>query len=94
MSDPWVTRWITGWLGAAAIASANGAIREATYGNRMEERRAQGLSGISLVGALSLYFWTLQRRWPIPSRRGALRIGLAWVAMSVAFEPAIGALSM
>jgi hypothetical protein len=90
MSGAWATRWITAWLGAAAIASVNGAIREATYGKRMEERRAQGFSGISLVGALTLYFWALQRRWPIPSRRGAARIGVAWVALTVAFEFGLG----
>ena len=90
MPDAWMTRWIAAWLGAAVIASANGAIREASYGKRMKERSAQALSGISLVGALARYFWVLQRRWPIPSRRGALRIGVAWVAMTVAFEFGLG----
>ena len=90
MSDTWATRWIAAWHGAAAIATANGAVREATYGRRVSERKAQRLSGASLVAALTLYYWNLQRRWPIPSRANAAKIGIAWVALRIAFEFGLG----
>ena len=90
MSDVWATRWIAAWLGAAAIATANGALREATYGRHVSEQNAQRLSGVSLVAALTLYFWNLQRRWPIPSRRNAAKIGLTWVGLTIAFECGLG----
>ena len=88
--DVWATRWIAAWLGAAAIATANGAIREATYGRHVSERNAQRLSGVSLVAALTLYFWNLQRRRPIPSGRNAARIGITWVALTIPFEFGLG----
>jgi hypothetical protein len=90
MSDAWATRWIAAWLGAAAIATANGAVREATYGRHLSEQSAQRLSGVSLVAALTLYFWNLQRRWPIPSRGNAAKIGISWVALTIAFEFGLG----
>ena len=55
MSNAWATRWVAAWLGAAAIATANGAIREATYGRSIDEQNAQRLSGVILVAALTLY---------------------------------------
>jgi hypothetical protein len=90
MSETALTRWLAAWPGAALIGVVNGGIREATYGRHLEETRANRLSGISLVTALAIYFWGLQRRWPIPSSGDAAKIGCAWVTLTVAFEFGLG----
>jgi hypothetical protein len=90
MSSSWAGRWVAAWLGAVAIATANGAVREATYGRRIRERDAQRLSGIILVVALTVYLWRLHRRRPIPSSSDAARIGIVWVVLTIAFEFGLG----
>ncbi|MGE5200116.1 MAG: hypothetical protein ACM3H9_10780 [Rhodospirillaceae bacterium] len=90
MTEGWVIRWMAAWPGAAAIGIANGAIREATYGRQNGEERANRLSGVTLVAALAIYFWNLQRRWPIPSTKDAVKIGAAWATLTVAFEFGFG----
>ncbi len=39
---------------------------------------------------LALYFWFLQRRWPVRSTSSALQIGMAWVVLTVLFEFGFG----
>jgi hypothetical protein len=90
MSKRWAISWIAAWPGAAAIGIANGAIREATYGRRVNEQSAEQLSGITLCAALALYFWNLHRRLPIPASGDAAKIGATWVALTVAFEFGFG----
>jgi hypothetical protein len=85
-----VRRWVAAWPGAAAIGILNGAIREGTYGRRIEAERANRLSGVTLVAGLALYFWNLNRRWPIPSRTDAAKIGASWVTLTVVFEFGFG----
>jgi hypothetical protein len=58
----------------------------------VSEHRAHQLSGLIGVGALAAYLWTLQRRWPIPSAREALKIGAAWAVLTVGFEFSFGGL--
>ena len=83
-------RWIAAWPGAAIIASANGALREAIYAQSLGQKQANRLSGVTLVTALAIYFWKLNRRWPMPSNRAAASIGAAWVGLTVVFEFGLG----
>lgn len=83
-------RWIAAWPGAAVIASVNGALREAAYAPSLGRKQADRLSGVTLVTVLAVYFWKLNRRWPIRSNRVAVSIGAAWVGLTVAFEFALG----
>jgi hypothetical protein len=85
-------RWIPAWGLAAVIGVANGVVREATYGKRLSEERANQLSGVTAAGALAGLFYGLERRWPIPWRAQACQIGAAWLAMTVAFEFGFGRL--
>jgi hypothetical protein len=73
-------RWTIGWLGGAAIGVANGALREASYGRRLGERRANQLSALSGALAFAAHFRALQRRWPLAGRGEALEVGAAWLA--------------
>ena len=72
------------------LGIVNGVIRELVYKDRVGETTANQLSAGSLIALLGLYFWALQRRWPLASRRHALEIGAAWAALTVVFEFAFG----
>lgn len=80
------------WIGAAAIGVANGILREATYGKRIDERSANQMSAFTAIVAFAAYFWRLHRRWPISGGAEALRIGGAWLTLTVAFEFTFGRL--
>jgi hypothetical protein len=80
------------WIGAAAIGVANGLLRETTYGKRLDESDANQLSALTAVAAFTAYLWRLHRRWPISGSGEALRIGGAWLVLTVAFEFTFGRL--
>ena len=83
-------RYVLAWIVMLAIAVANGALRQATFGTVLPELRAHQLStllGSVLIGA---FMWVVLRRWPPASRREALAIGLLWVALTVTFECFMG----
>jgi hypothetical protein len=84
--------WITAWPGGALIGIANGIARETTYGKGVGERTAHQVSGLTAIAAFTGYFWTLQRRWPLESARDAVKVGAAWLVLTVAFEFAFGRL--
>jgi hypothetical protein len=90
MASPALVPWTAAWLGGALIGIANGIAREATYGKRVSERSAHQLSGVTGVAAFASYFRALQRRWPIPTARDAIRIGGVWLGLTVAFEFGFG----
>ena len=78
------------WLGASVLGVVNGTIREAAYKDRVGESAANQISVATLVALLGLYFWVLQRRWPLATAKGALEIGGAWVVLTVVFEFGFG----
>jgi len=78
------------WLGGSVLGVANGVIREKTYGRRLSDQTADRISAVSLAFLLALYFRLLDRRWPIPTNRGALEIGGGWMALTVLFEFGFG----
>jgi hypothetical protein len=90
--SPERTRWVQAWPGGALIGIANGVTRQATYGKRLSESSAHQVSTLSAIGAFAGYFWLLERRWPIPSRGEALKVGGAWLGLTVAFEFGFGRL--
>lgn len=86
---PWKP-WLTAWLGGPVIGISNGIAREKLYGRSLTEIRAHQLSSVIAIAAFAAYFAELQRRWPIPDRDSALKIGGAWLALTVAFEFSFG----
>lgn len=82
--------WILGWLGGAAIGSANGALREATYGRRLSEPAANRISVLTAIAAFAIYFRSLQRRWPLASESEAAAVGAIWVLLTISFEFGLG----
>ena len=83
-------RWLLAWLGGSVLGIVNGVVRELTYKERVGEATANQLSGLTLLVLLAAYFQVLQRRWPLPSRRVALNVGLAWAVLTVGFEFGFG----
>ena len=79
-------RWAVAWLGGPVIGVVNGTARELLYGDRLGERTAHQVSAVALAGVLGGYVFVIERRWPIPTARGAAAIGAMWVGMTAAFE--------
>ena len=88
--DRTLRRWLIAWLGAPALAIVNGAARELVYKEQVGESTANQISVAPLIALLTLYFWFLQRRWPLATTRDAVAVGAAWAAMSVLFEFGFG----
>jgi hypothetical protein len=74
------------WFAMLFIAIANGTLRQFTFARSMPELRAHQLS--TLIGSvlIGLFIWGVIRKWPPSSGRHALRIGCAWLFLTVAFE--------
>jgi hypothetical protein len=88
--DRMVRRWLVAWVGAPVLAIVNGAVREFAYKDQVGESAANQISVAPLIALLGLYFWILQRRWPLATTRDALSIGAIWVSLSVLFEFGFG----
>ena len=83
-------RWISAWIGAAALGVANGAGREALYAEATGEEAAHIISTATLLALLGGYMQLLQRRWPLSTRRDAVSVGAAWAGMTITFEFGFG----
>jgi hypothetical protein len=73
-----------------ALAIANGALRQLTFGKRMPELQAHQLSTAIGSVIMGLFIWFIVRLWPPSSSQQAFSIGLIWVSLTVAFEFAMG----
>lgn len=89
-SERTLRRWVIAWLGASVLGIANGGIRDFGYEERVGESTAGQISTGTLIALLALYFWVLQRRWPLASRQDALSVGAVWVVLTVLFEFGFG----
>jgi hypothetical protein len=72
------------------IAVANGTFRQAVLLPRLGDSLARQLSTISLLLLFALYTGVVFRIWPLASARLALGVGLAWLALTLAFEFGLG----
>ena len=82
--------YLYGWFLLALVAIVNGIVREKTYGRRLAERDAHQLSTLLAAIAVSAVTALLHLAWPLPDRATALRVGLTWLVMTVAFECLFG----
>lgn len=85
-----VRPWLIAWLGGSILGILNGTIRELAYKDQFGEEAANYISTATLIVLLTVYMWLLERRWPIPTRYIAFRIGAYWVALTIAFEFGFG----
>ncbi len=84
--------WLAAWVAGAGIGVANGVVREATYGKRVDERRAHQVSTLTALAAFAALFRALEARRPLPSDREAIEVGAAWLLLTVGFEFGFGRL--
>ena len=82
--------WLLAWLGGPLIGIANGTLREVAYKDRVGELTAHQISTGSAIALFAGYFELLARRRPLASTREALEVGVAWLALTVAFEFGFG----
>jgi hypothetical protein len=82
--------YVLAWLGMAAIAILNGAIREASYSKSVGELRAHQISTLTGSLALGIYIWALMHLVPLQATYQAIAIGVIWLIMTIAFEFGFG----
>jgi hypothetical protein len=85
-----MTFYLLAWLPMVVIAILNGIARDLWYGGYMETLAAHQISSLSLIVLLGVYIWFLMRRRRPGSARQAWAVGLAWLALTVAFEFGFG----
>ena len=78
------------WFLLAVVATANGIIRQSTYGKQLSELAAHQVSTLTAVVATGLLVWVANHFWPIGSARQAWIVGVSWLAMTMAFEFGFG----
>ncbi|SMC21952.1 hypothetical protein SAMN02746041_01328 [Desulfacinum hydrothermale DSM 13146] len=85
---PW--EYLIVWLVLAVVAVGNGLIRELTYGRRLGELRAHQISSVLAIVFFSLVIAAAHHVRPLASFSQAVRVGIVWVVMTVAFELGFG----
>jgi len=82
--------YIGAWFPMVVIAIGNGLLRDAFYGRRMTELRAHQLSTLLGIVLLGIYMgFVIHLRLPASGGQ-AIRVGLVWVALTVAFQFGFG----
>ena len=85
-----IWRAIAVWFGILVLANINGAARQLWLIPRIGEPAGRVVSTLALCGIVVLLTW-LTVRWIGPDTAGgALRIGVVWLALTLAFEFLVG----
>ncbi len=79
-------KYLAAWFVMLLVSIANGAARDLTYGKHMSELAAHQLSTVTSVLSLGAVIWLFVRFYSPSSARQAITIGLAWAALTLAFE--------
>ncbi|MDD2700248.1 MAG: hypothetical protein PHH36_03320 [Sideroxydans sp.] len=80
------SRPLLGWLVLLVIAMINGTLRDFTYGRYVSELSAHQISCVTGILLFAVVIRQYVRRWPPASAQVAWRIGLFWMALTMAFE--------
>lgn len=86
MDTSGIFKYLAAWFVMLLVSIANGAARDLTYGKHMSELAAHQLSSAISVLLLGAVIRAFVRFYPPVSARHAIAIGLAWAALTVAFE--------
>jgi hypothetical protein len=81
-----IGKYLATWFVMLLVSIANGAARDLTYGKYMSELAAHQLSTVTSVLSLGVVTWLFVRFYPPYSAIHAITIGVAWAALTVAFE--------
>jgi hypothetical protein len=83
-------RYLLAWFPMILIAVANGALREAALVPRLGDHAARQVSTLILIALFAVYIAYITRRWRLGSGGEALGVGAMWLALTLAFELALG----
>ncbi len=79
-------KYVVAWVPGVPIAIINGAVRQLWFRTFLDEIQAHRLSVLSFVVLFGIYVWYILR-WVKPASTGeAVRVGLSWVGLTIAFE--------
>jgi hypothetical protein len=85
-------RHVLAWLALPVFAVLNGLVRDTTYGPSMGYEWSHAVSVAPLFVAVVAWAVWVARRWPLQDRWTGLRVGMVWLALTLAFELALGSL--
>lgn len=85
-----IAKYLFVWFLLAIVATANGVIRQSTYGKTLPDLTAHQISTVTAILASGLVVWSMNRLWPIESTSQAWTIGCCWLMLTVAFEFGFG----
>ena len=74
------------WLGLLVLAILNGAVREWAMTPRLGDAAAHRLSTLTLCALIVGFTWLVIPWIHVATPREAWRVGIAWVALTLAFE--------
>jgi hypothetical protein len=87
------TKHMVAWFAVPFVAIANGALREMTYGRMLPKDLSHNLSLAPLMVGIFAFAYLIGQRWPLPSRRAGVQVGVVWLTLTVAFEFGMGAVT-
>ncbi|MBI3188398.1 MAG: hypothetical protein HYZ31_11110 [Gammaproteobacteria bacterium] len=79
-------KYLVAWFVMLLVSITNGAIRDFTYGQYVDELTAHQLSSLSGIIVLGIIIWIFVKRFPLFSAQQAISIGLMWLTLTIAFE--------
>jgi hypothetical protein len=79
-------KYLLSWIPGIPLAIVNGLLRESVYRRFLTELSAQQVSALSFIVLFGIYVWLIDRWLRLSSSKEALRVGLTWLALTVAFE--------
>ncbi|MFO7922593.1 MAG: hypothetical protein R6U58_02765 [Bacteroidales bacterium] len=79
-------KFFISWVPGIPIAIANGILREYWFRQFLPELPSHQLSVASFIMLFGIYVWFILRWLKLNSTKEALRLGLTWFVLTVAFE--------
>ena len=79
-------KYLISWIPGIPIAIVNGLLRNSLYRQVLNELHAHQLSAVSFAVFFGIYVWFVLKWLKLSSNQDALRLGLAWLALTIAFE--------
>ena len=83
-------KYFLAWLGMIPLAIANGVLRQAWYGQYLDELAAHQVSTFTAMLLFGIYISAVMRWSPPRSNAQAVSIGLMWFGFTVLFEFLLG----
>ena len=84
---------VVSWVPGIPIAIVNGLLRNSVYRQFLTELHAHQLSALSFIVLFGIYVFFILKWLKLFSAQEALRLGLTWLVLTVAFEFLFGHLA-